>query len=216
MRRKPGTNATRLEKKGIVSRGDSVAISTNGNVIAVGARFKNGSNGTNTGIVRVYSREISQDDDVQWIQKGDDIEGKESGDYLGKSLALSNDGSTIVTGSPKSSPNGIVRAFKFDNSDNQWKEMGEGFGGETMKSKIGCFVSLSGGGTTFAISWNDDEGAGLGVLIFKFEDDKWVERSTEHLSLIKHENCPSIALSEDGNKSNSWIINYIWPRQPSV
>ena len=33
--------------------GDSVAIATNGDVIAVGARFKNGSNGTNTGIVRV-------------------------------------------------------------------------------------------------------------------------------------------------------------------
>ena len=75
--------------------GYSISLAGNGNSIAIGA-WKDNSNGTNAGAVRVYDFSASIND---WRQKGLTIAGI-SGSYEGYSCALSLDGSTLASGSP--------------------------------------------------------------------------------------------------------------------
>ena len=75
--------------------GYSISLAGNGNSIAIGA-WKDNSNGTNAGAVRVYDFSAGIND---WRQKGLTIAGV-PGSYEGYSCALSLDGSTLASGSP--------------------------------------------------------------------------------------------------------------------
>jgi hypothetical protein len=75
--------------------GSSVAISSDGNRLVVGAE-KNRQNGDQAGAVRVY-----QWFENQWVQLGSDFKGKE-GDRAGTAVAMSSDGSFFVMGIPLS------------------------------------------------------------------------------------------------------------------
>jgi hypothetical protein len=73
--------------------GHSVAISANGNIVAIGA-IENNDGGSRSGHVRVY-----ENLDGTWTQIGDDIAGEAADDRSGWSLALSADGSIVAIGS---------------------------------------------------------------------------------------------------------------------
>ena len=75
--------------------GYSISLAGNGNSIAIGA-WKDNSNGTNAGAVRVYDFSASIND---WRQKGQTIAGI-SGSNEGYSTALSLDGLTLASGNP--------------------------------------------------------------------------------------------------------------------
>ena len=74
--------------------GYSISLSGNGNSIAIGA-WKDNSNGTNAGAVRVYDFSASIAD---WRQRGQTIVGI-SGSFEGYVTALSLDGQTLASGS---------------------------------------------------------------------------------------------------------------------
>ena len=74
--------------------GYSISLAGNGNSIAIGA-WRDNSNGTNAGAVRVYDFSANIND---WRQKGQTIAGI-SGSYEGYSTALSLDGLTLACGS---------------------------------------------------------------------------------------------------------------------
>jgi len=77
--------------------GYSISLAGNGNSIAVGA-WKDNSNGTNAGAVRVY--DFSNINNISdWRQKGLTVAGI-AGSYEGYSCALSLDGLTLASGSP--------------------------------------------------------------------------------------------------------------------
>jgi Flp pilus assembly pilin Flp len=80
--------------------GSSVSLSSDGSIIAIGARFNDG-NGTESGHVRIYQN-IS---DV-WTQIGSDIDGEAAGDQSGFSVSLSSDGSIVAIGSRLNDENG--------------------------------------------------------------------------------------------------------------
>ena len=65
--------------------GGSVAISKDGSILAAGSRFNN----LDTGHVRIYEFTPSG-----WVQMGNDIEGSNSGEQFGYSLAISDSGSS--------------------------------------------------------------------------------------------------------------------------
>jgi len=89
--------------------GDSVSLSSDGSVIAIGASFNNGSS-NNSGHVRVY-----ENIGGMWTQIGSDIDGEGAGDRSGFSVALSSDGSILAIGTPLNNANGTqsgeVRVF---------------------------------------------------------------------------------------------------------
>ncbi|MEC7863738.1 MAG: hypothetical protein VYB55_01585, partial [Bacteroidota bacterium] len=72
--------------------GNSVALSSDGGIVAIGARYNDG-NGSNAGHVRVYNYNGSS-----WTQVGSDIDGQTAGDWSGYSVALSSDGQIVAIG----------------------------------------------------------------------------------------------------------------------
>ena len=74
--------------------GGSVSLSSNGNVVAIGAAGNDG-NGTSSGHTRVYKWDSS---DLTWHQMGGDINGEVA--------ALSSDGDTVAIGATGNNGNG--------------------------------------------------------------------------------------------------------------
>ena len=89
--------------------GYSVAISNDGNTVAIGARLNDG-NGTNSGQTRIYNW-----NGTTWSQLGSDIDGEASDDESGFSVSLSDDGTTVAIGARQNDGNGTnsghVRVF---------------------------------------------------------------------------------------------------------
>jgi Secretion system C-terminal sorting domain/FG-GAP repeat len=91
--------------------GLSVSISSDGNILAVGA-YLNDGNGNDAGHVRIYTWS-----DSAWAQKGLDIDGEATGDHFGRSVSMSSDGNTVSIGAPYNDGNGTdaghVRVFRY-------------------------------------------------------------------------------------------------------
>jgi len=75
--------------------GRSLSLSSDGDIVAIGAPGNNGVNGGNSGHVRVYQWIASA-----WVQVGVDIDGETEGDESGSSVSLSGDGSIVAIGAP--------------------------------------------------------------------------------------------------------------------
>jgi len=89
--------------------GSSISISSNGNVIAIGAP-NNAVNGNQSGHIRIF-----ENINNSWTQIGQDIDGEEAGDASSFDLSLSSNGDFIVISAPFSDVNGVdsgqVRVF---------------------------------------------------------------------------------------------------------
>ena len=72
--------------------GTSVALSSDGSVVAIGAPLNDG-NRYNSGHVRLYHNV-----DGIWTQIGQDIDAKAALEGMGYSVALSSDGSVVAIG----------------------------------------------------------------------------------------------------------------------
>ena len=89
---------------------------------------------------------------ADWVQLGSGIEG-EPEDYLGTSVSLSSDGTTIAIGAIKNSRgrSGLVRIYSYQVSSSTWNQVGSDIGGESGNDQFGYSVSLSADGSTVAI-----------------------------------------------------------------
>ncbi len=89
--------------------GNSLSLSSDGNVVAIGAPQLQHDNETWGGYVRIFEF-ISG----SWIQTGDDINAEAIGDDFGRSVSLTPDGSTVAIGAPENDGNsyaGHVRIY---------------------------------------------------------------------------------------------------------
>ncbi|MDA9634838.1 T9SS type A sorting domain-containing protein [bacterium] len=95
--------------------GYSVSLSSNGNIVSIGAIFNNG-NGSNSGHVRTY-----ENTGGSWSQIGQDIDGEADYDASGSSISLSSDGSIVAIGATGNGGNGYssghVRIYSLDSSN---------------------------------------------------------------------------------------------------
>ena len=124
------------------NQGYAVAVSSDGNVVAVGANGHDNNKGT----VRVYKLSASK----VWEQVGGDIDGRKTNDYHGSSISFSKDGNTLAIGAFGHDNNkGSVRVFQFG-SDN-WDQMGSDIDGVAAGDFHGKSISLSGDGLTLAV-----------------------------------------------------------------
>jgi hypothetical protein len=144
-------------EEGYDESGNSVSLSSDGSIVAIGAP-KNYGNGYESGHVRIY-----QYDGSSWQQLGTDIDGEEAGDESGNSVSLSADGRTVAIGAPFNKVNGSelghVRIYRYSGSD--WFQLGTDIDGETEGDQSGYSVSLSADGGTVVIGapYNSDTGA---------------------------------------------------------
>lgn len=79
--------------------GESVSLSSDGNRLAIGAPY---ANGTDSGHVRVYEWS-----GMAWTQLATDIDGEAAGGGFGWSVSLSSDGNRLAIGAPGNDGNGI-------------------------------------------------------------------------------------------------------------
>nr|QFG73848.1 MAG: FG-GAP repeat containing protein [Megaviridae environmental sample] len=179
--------------------GFSIAISSDGNYIAIGGKMNDG-NGSNSGSVRVYEY-ISG----TWTQVGTDINGEDAGDYFGYSVAMSSDGNRIAIGATYNDGNGTrsghVRVYDWDGT---WTQVGADIDGENQDDRSGHSVAMSSNGNRVAIGAirNDGNGQNSGhVRIYEWIANAWTQVGADiDGKAISDESGYSVAMSSDGNR----------------
>lgn len=154
--------------------GQSVSISGNGKIIAIGAPLNDGG-GTDKGHVRLYKNIMGS-----WTQLGFDIDGETNLDRSGSSISLSDDGLTVAIGAPNNAGGGTqrghVRVYKFIN--NNWQKIGNDIDGEADNDLSGNSLAISGDGNTLIIGaqYNNAAGTDRGhIRVFSLINGSWVK-----------------------------------------
>ncbi|MBC48313.1 MAG: hypothetical protein CMF24_01140 [Ilumatobacter sp.] len=152
--------------------GAAVAISENGNRVAIGSPYHDGP-ANSTGHVRVFEY-----DGNDWIQVGGDIEGGTLADWLGWAVAMSSDGNRIAVGAPQTygggSRYGFVRVLDWDAVTSDWVQVGSEVVAEAEGDRAGFALGMSADGARLAIGAPANDGvAGTNtghVRVFEWDD----------------------------------------------
>jgi hypothetical protein len=139
---------------------NTVAMNSDGSIIAVGAKYNDGTSGDNnfnSGHIRVYKRDVNET--LGWKQLGDAIEGVSYRNYLG-TVAMSSDGSTIAIGATGNygvhgNNSGHVRIFYWDGS--RWSQVGYEIEGENKNDRSGGSIAMNHDGSIIAIGAKDND-----------------------------------------------------------
>ena len=171
--------------------GYSVALSADGTIVAVGAIVANGINNTDSGQVQVY-RWISS----SWQPLGSSIDGDNTGDQFGYSVALSNDGAILAVGGRSKDAGatsaGHVRIFALTGTD--WNQRGNDLDGSSAFDFFGDSVSLSADGAIVAC------GAEQGYArVHRWTGSTWQQLGPTLLGVASNDGFgESVSLSGDG------------------
>ena len=123
----------------------------------------------NVGHVRIFQYSNEQQD---WSQLGEDIDGEARADYFGTSVSLNAEGNIFAIGGPQNDGNGQnsghVRVFIEQNGS--WIQLGADILGEAELNHAGISVSLNNEGTIVALgAYRNDEVAHVSCFeYFKF------------------------------------------------
>jgi len=182
--------------------GFAVSLSSDGTIVAIGARENDGATFDITddrGHVRVY-----KNIDGTWIQMGGDIDGEARDDFSGSAVSLSSDGTRLAIGTPANDGNGIssghVRVYEY--TSGTWEQMGSDIDGDAEGDYSGQSVSLSDDGFILAIGANYNDGNGIDagqVRIYQYEGSDWVQMGVDIYGEAAGDGSGhSISLSDDG------------------
>jgi hypothetical protein len=187
--------------------GISIALSSDGKIVAIGAAANDNTRGVNSGHVRIYEW-----NNIEWKQRGLDIDGEATYDHSGRSVALSSDGKIVAIGSTDNSNSkgvnsGHVRIYEWNNI--KWEQLGLDIDGEAANDNSGTSVALSGDGKIVAIGahYNDnirnDNSIAVNsghVRIYKWNNIEWEQLGTDiDGEATNDQSGISVALSSDGS-----------------
>ena len=155
------------------------------------------------GCVKVYRRD---EDSSDYDELGEAIVGEAAGSNFGHSVSIAADGETLVIGAPSDSSyvrdSGKAMIYRFDDTTESWKPLGQELHGGDANAKFGWSVALSGNGSILAISapfsGSDDSGY---VTVYRFAKDElsWIKLGENISGLRGEQEGDSIDLSTDGN-----------------
>jgi hypothetical protein len=174
--------------------GTSVAMSNDGDTVAIGAIGNNDL----TGHVRVYDWSGSS-----WVKRGSDIDGEAPGDYSGTSVAMSYDGDTVAIGAIGNNDlAGHVRVY--DWSGSSWTQRGSDIDSEAAGDHYGTSVAMSSDGNTIAIGAPRNIGSayseGGHVRVYTWGGSSWTQRGSDIDSdAVYGQSGFAVAMSSDGN-----------------
>ncbi|EGB05110.1 hypothetical protein AURANDRAFT_66713 [Aureococcus anophagefferens] len=184
--------------------GISVSLSADGTALAVGASGNDGA-GSNAGHARVFAWDPV---DETWKQRGDDIDGEAAGDYSGRSVSLSADGTMLAVGASGNdgagSNAGHARVFAWNSDDETWVQRGDDIDGEAADDDSGRSVSLSADGAALAVGAPRNDGGGNSagharVFAWDPDDETWKQRGGDiDGKAAGDESGRSVSLSADG------------------
>lgn len=191
--------------------GFSVAFSSNGSILAVGAQ-RSDINGLESGLTKVYEW-----NGTNWVQRGSDIPGGSSSSLSGHSVALSKDGLTLAIGAviyDTNTPNsGQVRVYKWMSND--WIQMGQSINGSIQSERFGASISLSADGSRIVIGapLNNEVASFAGrVSIYDWDGTNWMQIGASLYGDAENDwaGYPT-TISDDGNRIGFglpvWLID---------
>ncbi len=156
--------------------GRATALSADGSTVVIGASNNDGTNGADSGQVRIYRYDNLSG---SWLQLGSDVDGKTNGDRSGNSVSIASDGSIIAVGAKENddagTDSGHVRIFRYDSSAAGWVQLGGDINGEDTADKTGASISLAADGLTIAIGaeGNDNSGSDSGqVRVYRYDEER--------------------------------------------
>ena len=180
--------------------GISVALSSNGAVVAIGAYLNDGG-GSSAGHVRVYFNAGGG-----WVQRGSDLDGSAAGDWFGWAVSLSADGTVLAVGARFA--NGINggnsgRVHVYQWISNTWQPLGSTLDGARAGDEFGNFLALSDDGTILAVgAWHNDAGGSNAghVRVFAWTGTDWTQRGNDLVGSSPGDWFGnSVSLSSDGS-----------------
>lgn len=184
--------------------GRAVAISPDGNYLAVGAPSNTQAGGVLQiqGHARVYNW-----NGQNWVQMGLDIDGDVSLEEFGLTIDISADGTKLAVGgrsftlwsggSPVAQEIGIVRNYAWDGT--QWNLRGAPMMGLSSGDNFGSSVSLSDNGNTLAISSTKTNGSNSSTQLFEWVNNQWTSKGSAIIGINNAVTAPNNDLSSDGN-----------------
>ena len=158
--------------------GASVALSADGNTLAIGAFETENDDGTETASARVFDW-----NGTAWIKRGADIDAETVGEES-TTVRLSADGNTLAVGGLRNDASaqnsGNVRVF--DWNGNAWVKRGLDIDGDGVEERAGL-TALSDDGNTLAIGsylfdLNSTANPGR-VRVFDWNGSAWVQRGND-------------------------------------
>ena len=156
---------------------NSVSLSADGSIVAISSTHHDG----NKGKVQIYEYVPLLMVLLTAGLGGNPIEGQ-SGDYLGYSVSLSADGSTVAISSTHHDGNkGKVQIFEFDIDQGNWNKIGSDINGHSTDDLFGYSISLSANGSILAIGApvNPDISTDSKVKIYVRNNNQWIEIGEE-------------------------------------
>jgi hypothetical protein len=169
--------------------GCSVALSSNGNTLAVGSFGYSSNNGA----VYVYTRTGSS-----WFLQSSPITSGATGGNFGISVALSSDGNIMAVGSNlEDSGAGAVRVYS--RSGSSWSQIGTQPITGLYGGSFGYSVSLSSDGNTLIVGAYADGAVGGRVYVFKNSTGIYGQESYRTINKLNSSYGYAVALSSDGN-----------------
>ena len=206
--------------------GNAVALSADGNTLAVSAVFEDsGATGINgnqadnsveeSGAVYVFTRT-----GTTWTQqayiKASNTGGRDDGDTFGYTIALSDDGATLAVGAPSedssstgnnanqgdNSAVGAGAVYVFTRAGASWSQQAYVKSpNNRANSLFGYSVALNSNGDTLAAGAFDEDGGKGAVHVFMRKGGAWTEQA--RLQSSNAERADSfgawVAISDDGN-----------------
>lgn len=191
--------------------GWSIALSSDGDRIVVGAVFNDDGVNVNSGHVRVYDWDSGTS---QWVQKGDDIDGGSAGDFFGYSISLSKDKNYIAVGAPYGENSyGYASVYYWNSGTSQWQRISYTIPGGSKGDLFGKRVALSEDGSRLVVS-SPDAFSQVG-LIYLYS----VDQVSDTITLLNSK-LGRIRFSRFGNsldlKLNTLVVSVTGKITPSI
>ena len=179
-------------------QGSAVALSADGNTLAVGAPADN----TNAGSVVIWTRNTSSN---TWTQQGSALvgAGATGAAKQGTSVTLSADGNTLALGGPANNTN-VGAIWFFTRSAGVWSAQGSAPTvptGNTGAAQLGTSVQLSADGNTLALGGPKDNTNVGGAWVWLRTGTTWAQQSGPLVGSggTTAQQGNSVSLSADGN-----------------
>ena len=190
------------------SFGWSVSLSDDGARLAVGAIEDMGTN--LKGHVRVYEWNATTN---AWVQIGSKLEGDATEDVFGNSVSLSADGAHVAIGAyghdgaDEVTDIGHVKVFQYNETSQDWNQLGDDIDGDEQNDISGSAVSLSADGTRVVIGASgsknaDGADADTGrINVWQYNSTQWLlVGSAQYGDAAGDKAGVSVSISDDGER----------------
>jgi hypothetical protein len=174
--------------------GVSLSLNSAGNYIAVGSPGTN----INRGQTKVY-----REDNDNWYQIGQDINGEEAGDQSGCSVAINGLGDRVaiaaITNRGGNNNAGHVRVYEF--FENLWVPVGTDIDGKLAEENTGWSLSLNKAGDRIAISSINSNTNKGHTRVYHLLGENWIQLGTDIVGNASNDYSGwSICMDNTGNR----------------